>query len=132
MISDTPFLFFRQRENGATVFRVTPGEHGGRLEMDQIATANSRTGDIRPHGDAALSDQERTEIADWLAEQTAKSSERQSREVEQLCEDMNRMAHFLQGKADPEVYEPHFDRILMSMYDLRQVLIRRMGERSTR
>lgn len=128
MKNDTPFLFFRVRENGAAVFRVTPNGQNGRMEMDHVATANIRNGDIRPHGDATLTPEETPEIMAWITARQATLKDRQAEELGTLCDDMNRVAHWIQSKAEHGDIEPHIDRLLISMHDLRQVLVRKIAD----
>ena len=47
MAGELPQFYYRIRENEAAVFRVTTENRLHRIELDQIATANVRNGDIR-------------------------------------------------------------------------------------
>jgi len=59
-------LYFRIKENGAAVFRVDPENRQKRIELDQIATVNTRNGEIKAHGKAEVSDAEMGAIKAWL------------------------------------------------------------------
>ena len=48
MISVLPELYFRLRDNGATVFCMVDDARNGRLDMTQIATVNLRSGEYKP------------------------------------------------------------------------------------
>ena len=54
MPGDLPEYFFRIRENGAVVFRVATENRQRRIEMEEIAIVNVKTGAIKPHGDRPL------------------------------------------------------------------------------
>ena len=54
MPGDLPEFFFRIRENGAVVFRVDTQNRQRRIEMEEIAVVNVKNGNIKPHGDRAL------------------------------------------------------------------------------
>ncbi len=67
-MSDLPEYYFRVRENGAFVFRVDTENRQRRIEMDQIAVVNIKSGVVKPHGDRTLSDADKKAIADWMAD----------------------------------------------------------------
>ena len=71
MSGDLPDFYFRVRENGAAVFRVDTENRQRRIEMDQIAVVNIRNGEVKPHGDRPLSDQEVDTIRTWMADRRA-------------------------------------------------------------
>jgi phage FluMu protein gp41 len=50
------------RENGAAVFRVDTENRQRRIEMDQIAIINMRNGEIKPHGEQTLSEDDLARI----------------------------------------------------------------------
>ena len=54
MTADLPDYYFRVRENGAAVFRVSTENRQRRIEMDEIAVVNVRNGNIKPHGEVEL------------------------------------------------------------------------------
>ena len=47
MSTDLPDYYFRVRENGAAVFRVSTENRQRRIEMDEIAVVNIRNGNIK-------------------------------------------------------------------------------------
>ena len=55
MTADLPDHYFRVRENGAAVFRLSTENRQRRIEMAEIATVNVKNGNIKPHGDVVLS-----------------------------------------------------------------------------
>jgi hypothetical protein len=56
MAADLPDYYFRGRDNGAFVFRIDTESRQRRIDMDQIAVLNIRNGEIKPHGDRTLSE----------------------------------------------------------------------------
>ena len=71
MTADLPDHYFRVRENGAAVFRLSTENRQRRIEMDEIATVNVRSGNIKPHGDAVLSPADLAAIKGWLSSRQA-------------------------------------------------------------
>ena len=67
-MADLKSLFFRVRENGAAVYRVDAENRQRRLDMQQIAVVNIRSGDVKPHGDQVPTAAERNEIDAWVVE----------------------------------------------------------------
>jgi hypothetical protein len=67
-MTELPEYYFRVRENGAFVFRVDTENRQRRIEMDQIAVVNIRNGQIKPHGDRALTKEDVAAIEAWMAE----------------------------------------------------------------
>ena len=67
-MTDLPDYYFRVRENGAAVFRLNPETRLRRLDLEQIAVANLRNGEIRAQGDYKLSEADLTAIRDWMAD----------------------------------------------------------------
>ena len=76
MGADLPDYYFRVRENGALVFRVDTENRQRRIEMDQIAVVNIRSGEIKPHGDRVLSDEDVAVIRDWMVDRKSLLAER--------------------------------------------------------
>ena len=124
-MNELPDLFFRIRENGAAVFRRNPEDRLGSFEMEQIAVINTRRGDFRPHGDAALSKEDEAAITSWIAARLVALEERQLDDIQRLIEQLHMAAHWAQGKAEDEALDEVTDPLLMAMHDLRSVLVKR-------
>jgi hypothetical protein len=58
MADEDQNLYFRTRDNGATVFRVDTENRQRQLEMDQIAVANTNNSQIKPHGNEPATPEE--------------------------------------------------------------------------
>ncbi|MBD3680099.1 MAG: hypothetical protein HUJ27_17065 [Rhodobacteraceae bacterium] len=123
-MSSLPPYYFRIRENGAAVFRVSESRQR-RLEMDPIAVINIRNGEVKPQGGRELSEEDRTAIDAWITERTAELAARETDDIRRLIEDMNRAAHWAQTRATPEQLAGLSDDLLMAMHDLRSTLVRR-------
>lgn len=128
-MTDLPEFYFRVRENGAVVFRVDTENRQRRIDMTQIAVANVRNGEIRPHGDRALSDSERAVIEDWIQQRTTHLARRNLDDIHRCIDHLNLTAQWAQSKASDDELEDITDRLLLAMHDLRSVLVRKKADR---
>lgn len=125
-----PEFYFRVRENGAMVFRVDTENRMRRIEMTQIAVVNVKNGEIKAHGDHALSDDERAEIENWLTARRAELHEREFDNIARTVERLNLTTVWAQQTATPEDLNKVADRLLLAMHDLRSVLVRKKAQQS--
>lgn len=128
MPADLPEYYFRIRDNGASVFRITREGRQMRLEMQEIAMVNSRNGSIRPHGDHVLSEAEETAIHSWLEARRETLASREAGQIAALVEQINLVTQYLQSRASPAEVEALGDDLLLAMHDLRSVLVRKKSE----
>ncbi len=128
-MTDLPQLYFRVRDNGAAVFRVSTENRERRIEMEQIAVVNTNRGDFKAQGETALSPQEETVIHDWLQARLALLSARELDGIQQTVDHLNRTAQWAQAKASDDQLEHVTDDLLMAMHDLRSVLVRKKASR---
>jgi hypothetical protein len=129
MSGDLPDYYFRIRENGAAVFRVDAENRQRRIEMEQIAVANVKNGDIRPHGDRKLTDADIAAIRDWIAERTDLLARRDVDDILRTVDHLNLTTQWAQSRATDEQLETVTDALLLAMHDLRTMLVRRKAER---
>lgn len=129
MAAILPEYFFRVRENGAFVFRVDTENRQRRIDMEQIAAVNIRNGEIKPHGGRALSEQDLTEIKTWMAERQAVLAARDIDDIKRAVDHLNLTAHWAQTKATDDQLEAVTDDLLLTMHDLRSVLVRKKADR---
>lgn len=129
MGGDLPEYFFRVRENGAAVYRVDTENRQRRIEMDQIAVLNIKNGEVKPHGDRKLSKEDRAAIADWMAERRAVLAQRDIDDILRTVDHLNLTAHWAQTKATADQLEEITDTLLLTMHDLRSVLVRKKADR---
>jgi hypothetical protein len=129
MSGDLPAHYFRIRENGAAVFRVDTENRQRRIELEEIAFVNTRNGNIKPHGDAELTEADRAAIAEWLAARQAELAAREVDDILRAIDHLNLTTHWAQTRASDEALEAVTDRLLLAMHDLRSVLVRRKAER---
>lgn len=129
MSAELPEYYFRVRENGAFVFRVDTENRQRRIEMDQIAVVNIRNGEIKPHGDRSLSDNDLVEIKAWMAERAELVAYRDIDDIHRAVDYMNLTTHWVQSKASDEQLEMVTDALLLAMHDLRSVLVRKKADR---
>lgn len=129
MTGDLPEYYFRIRDNGAAVFRVDTENRQRRIEMDQIAVVNIRNGEIKAHGERALSEADMVAIRDWMASRTALLSRREVDDILRTVDHLNLTAHWVQSKATEAQLEELTDTLLLAMHDLRSVLVRKKADR---
>lgn len=125
MKTTLPEYYFRVRENGAQVFRIDTENQHNRLDMEPIAFANTRNGEIRPQGDRDLTEADLTAIENWLAGRRSVLTARELDDVERTIEQINLTAHWANSKADTAALDQVTDRLLLAMHDLRSVLVRK-------
>lgn len=129
MGADLPDYYFRVRENGAAVFRVDTENRQRRIEMDQIAVINIKNGEVKPHGDRSLSDADIAEIERWMAERTALLARRDIDDIHRAVDYLNITTQWVQSKATDAQLEDVTDALLLSMHDLRSLLVRKKADR---
>ena len=124
-----PDYFFRIRENGAFVFRVDTENRQRRIDMEQIAAVNIRNGEIKPHGGRALSEADMAAIKSWMTERSAVLAARDIDDIKRAVDHLNLTAHWAQTKATDDQLEAVTDDLLLTMHDLRSVLVRKKADR---
>ncbi len=129
MSIDLPEFFFRTRDNGAFVFRVNIGDRQKRMDLDQIAVVNLNNGNVKPHGQHKLTDEERKAIDDWMTTRKSELAARDLDDIERTIDHLNRVSHWANTKASDEDLEAFTDRLLLTMHDLRSVLVRKKADR---
>ncbi len=129
MAGELPEYYFRVRENGAFVFRVDTENRQRRIDMDQIAVVNIRKGEIKPHGERELTEQDTAVIRDWMAERLELQEYRDIDDIHRAVDYLNTTAHWVQSKATDAQLDAVTDALLMAMHDLRTVLVRKKADR---
>ena len=120
-------LYFRIKDNGATVYRVDDQNPQRRLELNPIADAIVHNGRIKPRQGADLTAAETYEIETWLKSRAAALEARAAAEAEETIETLNQTANWFAAKPGPEA-NPLADRLLMAMHDLRTAIVRYKSE----
>jgi hypothetical protein len=132
MTADLPDYYFRVRENGAVVFRLSTENRQRRIEMDEIATVNVKNGNIKPHGDVALSPADLAAINDWLANRQTLLAAREVDDILRAVDHLNLTTQWAQARASDAQLETVTDALLLAMHDLRTVLVRKKADRLTK
>ncbi|SIN81143.1 hypothetical protein [Vannielia litorea] len=132
MAGDLPDYYFRVRENGAVAFRVDTENRQRRIEMDQIAVINIRNGEVKPHGDHQLSEEDVAAITAWMTERTALLARRDIDDIHRAVDYLNITTQWVQSKAEDDQLEEVTDALLLAMHDLRSVLVRKKADRLMR
>jgi hypothetical protein len=129
MSSELPDYYFRVRENGAAVFRIDTENRQRRIEMDQIAIANIRNGEIKPQGDRVLSEEDIDRITTWMAERKEVLAHRDMDDIHRAVDYLNLTTQWVQSKATDDQLENVTDALLLAMHDLRSTLVRKKSDR---
>ncbi|MFT6089206.1 hypothetical protein [Sulfitobacter sp.] len=129
MTTELPEYYFRVRDNGAAVFRIDTANRQRRIEMDQIAVANIRNGEIKPQGDRELSDTDIAHIRAWMEERTALVAQRDMDDIHRAIDYLNLTTQWVQSKASDDQLEEVTDALLLAMHDLRSTLVRKKSAR---
>ncbi len=129
MAGELPEYYFRVRDNGAFVFRVDTQNRQRRIEMDQIAVVNIRNGQIKPHGERALTDRDMEVIQDWMSERLELQEYRDIDDIHRAVDYLNTTTHWAQSRATDDQLEAVTDALLLAMHDLRTVLVRKKADR---
>ena len=129
MAGDLPDYYFRVRENGAFVCRVDTENRQRRIDMDQIAVVNTRNGQIKPHGDRELSDDDMQIIKEWMDERIELLAARDIDDIHRAVDYLNQTTHWAQSRATDEQLDNVTDALLLAMHDLRTVLVRKKADR---
>ena len=118
-------LFFRVRENGAAVFRVDTENRHRRLELQQIAVANIRNGQVKQQWEHSLTAAERNDIDAWIVDRRKLLAARKVDDIKRAIDYLNETAKWVQSDATDEQIDEFSDDLLMAMHDLRTVLVRK-------
>jgi hypothetical protein len=129
MTAELPDYYFRVRENGAVVFRISTENRQRRIEMDEIAVVNVKNGTIKPHGDGELTEADLQSIEAWIAERQAQLAAREVDDILRTVDHLNLTTQWAQSRATDEQLEAVTDRLLLTMHDLRTVLVRKKADR---
>ena len=128
MSTKLPEYYFRTRDNGAAVFRVDTENRQRRIEMDQIAIVNIRNGEIKPHGDRKLANDDVGAIRDWMEDRVKTLAWRDIDDILRTVDHLNLTTQWAQSRATPEQLDEVMDSLLLAMHDLRSVLVRKKAE----
>ena len=129
MTADLPNYYFRVRENGAAVFRVSTENRQRRIELEEIAVVNVKNGNVKPHGDTDLTKADKTAIADWLAARQAQLAAREVDDILRTVDHLNLTTQWVQSRASDALLDAVSDALLMAMHDLRSTLVRKKADR---
>ena len=124
-----PEYYFRVRENGAVVFRLDTENRQRRIDMDHIAVVNVKNGEIKPHGDRALTADDLAEIEAWMAARQAELARRDIDDIHRTVDHLNLTTQWAQSKASDAQLDAVSDDLLLAMHDLRSTLVRKKADR---
>ena len=121
-------LYFRIKDNGATVFRPVEDASRGRLDLAPVADANVRNGTIKARRDANLSGDERAEIDAWIVNRRAALDAAEAETPLRAIEAMNAAAQWYSSKPDQRAADEAREDILMAIHDLRAAIVRQLSK----
>ncbi|MEM9394130.1 MAG: hypothetical protein AAGA38_09750 [Pseudomonadota bacterium] len=124
-----PNLYFRVKENGASVFRVVTDTRQNRMDLVQIANANVRNGEIRAQGGQSPTPDEEKEIQAWIEARRTTLAHRHMQDIDRTLDFLNLSTQWVQSKATDAELEAVSDRLLLAMHDLRTVLVRKKADK---
>ena len=101
-------------------------------KCDQIVVANVNNGQIKPHGDVPPTPEELAAITAWLEKRKMSLEDRAIDDIFRAVDHLNLTTHWAQTKATDEQLELFTDQLLMTMHDLRMVLVRKKSDRLNR
>lgn len=117
-------LYFRVKDNGATVFRISDENRHKRMDLQPIAEANIRNREIKPRNNVTLSEYEEKQIKWWIRDRRALLAERELEDARQTIERLNATANWISGKPNPEAAAETTEALLLAMHDLRAAIVR--------
>lgn len=132
MAGDLPDYYFRIRENGAAVFLVDTENRQRRIDLEEIAIVNVKSGQIKPHGDRVLTPADKAAIEAWITARTAELAARDIDDISRSVDHMNLTTQWAQSRATDAELDAVTDKLLLAMHDLRSVLVRKKSERMLR
>lgn len=121
-------LYYRTKENGASVFRVDTENRQSRMDLVHIANINLKKSAINPKDDIPLTEAETNEINQWIAMRNEQMHTRQLDDIHRMMDAMNETAQWLQTKATIAEMEEIADQLLLCMHDLRSAIVRKKTE----
>ena len=131
MPGDLPDYYFRIRDNGAVVFRVETENRQRRMELIELATVNVKNGNVKPHGEAALTPADTSAIRDWMAARVELLAKRDIDDIQRAVDYLNMTAQWVQTRASDDQLDMVTDDLLLAMHDLRGVLVRKKADQLT-
>lgn len=132
MAGDLPDYYFRIRENGAAVFLVDTENRQRRIDLEEIAIVNVKSGQIKPHGERVLTPADKAAIEAWVTARTAELAARDIDDILRSVDHMNLTTQWVQSRATDADLDAVTDKLLLAMHDLRSVLVRKKSERMLR
>ncbi|MGR3467172.1 MAG: hypothetical protein ACU0CI_04775 [Shimia sp.] len=129
MAGELPEYYYRIRDKGASVFKVDAENRNRRIEMTQIAVANTNNGQIKAHGQHELTPDDLAEIERWMAAREKEMAERRIDDIRRSIDHLNLTAQWVQSDATEAELDRFTDELLLAMHDLRSILVRRKADR---
>jgi hypothetical protein len=125
-------LYYRTKDNGASVYRVDTENRQKRMDLVHIANINLKKSAINPRDESPPTPSETVEIQQWIADRQVTIATRQLDDVYRMMDTMNETAQWIQTRSTSEQLDRIADQLLLSMHDLRSAIVRRKTDFLTR
>jgi len=122
---DASQLYFRVKDNGATVFRIVEDGEKRRVQLEPLANVNLRKDEVKPQGSADMSAAERDQITSWMGTRRAFEAVKKRAEIDELCDRLGYAVAWVKSAATDAEIDQLADPLLWGMHDLRAALVRR-------
>jgi hypothetical protein len=119
--------YFRPRPGGAALMKIDYDPRLRRSRMRRIAGVDAASGDIRVSDGHTLTDAEQALIAGYLERGNGLDG-RAAKAVSEI----GHIAHWAQFRANPDELAAVSEELLLAMQDLRDVLVRKAAQRSSK
>jgi hypothetical protein len=124
MLGDGRRYYFRPRPGGAALLKITYDARLKRSRLHRIAGLEA-SGEVRVAEGYTLSPEEEALIAQYLAQGNGLTGR-----AAQAVTDIGHIAHWAQFRANPDELAQATEELLLAMQDLREVLVRKAGQRA--
>jgi len=123
-----PNHYFRIGVSEVIVHRIVTDERLNRLNMVRIATINMNLQFWNVDGGMVLDDADEAAINDWITKRRGMAGIIDEHNVRQIIEKMNSTADWFENMAGKEEVLSTSQPLLLAIYDLRSVIVKRKAD----
>ncbi|MCZ4260465.1 hypothetical protein O4G76_06365 [Limimaricola sp. G21655-S1] len=128
-MTDLSGYYFRVKDSGGIMFRIGDETRHRRVELEQLATINTRNGEIRAQGNRELAPEDWAAAEAWREQRREVLAARQIDDIRRAIDHLNLTAHWAQSQASEAELEAVTEPLLLAMHDLRMILVRKKADR---
>lgn len=123
-----PNIFFRVKDNGASVYRVGTAKSSGRIEFSKLATVVLKSQKINTQNEVTLTPDELREINEWMRQQR---SDRLAEDLRRISRDVNLATHQIASSSEiDDELEAAINTVLLSLFDLQREITEKIRTRN--